>query len=428
MSTSLAHRLALLPTDDRATILSAVSEKEAAFYLYDWEGVWARSEQLPPDGDWTIWLLLAGRGFGKTLTGSQWVRKRVESGIARRIALVAPTSADVRDIVAEGTSGIMSVFPPHQRPIYEPSKRRITFHTGAIATTYSADEPDRIRGGNFDTAWCDELSSYRYPDAFDMLMFGLRVGPQPRCLVTTTPKPTRLVRDLLSRDGKDVVATRGSTYANADNLSPTFLDQIVKRYAGTRLSRQEIMGELLLDVPGALWNLAMFDERRPAPDLKRVVVAIDPAASTNEDSDETGIIVCGQGVDNDWYVLADRSGSFAPHEWAKRAIAAYDEFQADRIVAEVNNGGDMVESTLRTVRKSIPYKKVHASRGKAIRAEPIASLYAQGHVWHTRAFDALEDQLVNWTPDSGDSPDRLDALVWAMTELSSKREITIYRG
>jgi phage terminase large subunit-like protein len=218
------------------------------------------------------------------------------------------------------------------------------------------------------------------------------------------------------------VITRGSTYDNRANLAPQFLDQIIKRYEGTRLGRQELGGELLLDVPGALWHLAMFDERRPAPDLKRVIVAIDPAASTNEGSDETGIIVAGQGIDDDWYVLADRSGIFAPNAWAKRAIAAYDEFKADRIVAEVNNGGDMVESTLRTVRKSIPYTKVHASRGKAIRAEPIASLYAQGNVWHVEPFIALEDQLVNWTPDSGDSPDRLDALVWALTELSGGRE------
>jgi phage terminase large subunit-like protein len=320
----------------------------------------------------------------------------------------------------EGESGILACCPDHERPDYLPSKRRLEWPNGARTLIFTADEPERLRGKQHMRLWADEIGAWRHADAWDQAMFGLRLGADPRAVATTTPRPTPLIRNLIA--DPTTVITRGSTYDNRANLAPQFLDQIIKRYEGTRLGRQELGGELLLDVPGALWHLAMFDERRPAPDLKRVIVAIDPAASTNEGSDETGIIVAGQGIDNDWYVLADRSGIFAPNAWAKRAIAAYDEFKADRIVAEVNNGGDMVESTLRTVRKSIPYTKVHASRGKAIRAEPIASLYAQGNVWHVEPFIALEDQLVNWTPDSGDSPDRLDALVWALTELSGGRE------
>lgn len=368
---------------------------------------------------------MAGRGFGKTRTGAEWVRMRVAAG-SNRIALVAPIASDARDVMVEGESGLLSVFPPHERPLYEPSKRRVTFANGAIATTYSADEPDRLRGPQHSDAWCDEIGAWRYPETWDMLMFGLRLGNDPRCVATTTPKPTRIVRDLVAQPNTAI--TRGSTYENKDNLAPAFIDQIVRRYEGTRLGRQELAGELLLDNPGALWQLAMFDERKVAPDLTRVVVAVDPAASSNEDSDETGIIVAAQGVDKDWYVLADRSCRLPPDGWARRAVAAYDEFGADRIVAEVNNGGDMVESVLRTVRPTIPYTKVHASRGKAIRAEPIAALYAQRRVWHTQPFPELEDQCINWTPDSGTSPDRLDALVWCLTELNEgKREVTFYR-
>ncbi len=312
-------------------------------------------------------------------------------------------------------------------PIYLPSKRRLEWPNGARTLIFTADEPERLRGKQHMRLWCDEVAAWRHPEAWDQAMLGLRLGADPRAVATTTPRPTRMIRDLIA--DPTTVVTRGSTYDNRANLAPQFLDQIVRRYEGTRLGRQELGGELLLDVPGALWTLAMFDERRSAPDLKRVVVAIDPAASSKEDSDETGIIVAGQGIDGDWYVLADRSGIFSPNEWAKRAVAAFEEFRADRIVAEVNNGGEMVGATVRTVRRTVPFKAVHASRGKAIRAEPIASLYTDRHVWHTQPFDTLEEQLVNWTPDSGESPDRMDALVWALTELSEgKREVTFFRG
>jgi len=380
---------------------------------HDWEQI-ARPNQLAPPGDWRTWLILAGRGWGKTLCGAEWVRQQVYLG-KRRIALVAPTAADARDVMVEGESGLLHVFPPRERPVYEPSKRRVTFTNGAIATTYSADEPERLRGPQHDAAWCDEIATWRRPEAWDMLMFGLRLGDDPRCVATTTPKPIRLVRQLAAE--ATTVLTRGSTYENRANLAPAFMEQIIARYEGTRLSRQEIMGEMLDDVPGALWQRAMFDERRAAPDLIRVVVGVDPAASSGEESDETGIIVAGKGADGMYYVLEDRSCRLSPDGWANRVIAAYDTHRADRVVAEVNNGGEMITQVLRTVRATLPITTVHASRGKATRAEPIAALYEQGKVWHTRPFDELEDQLCNWTPDSGESPDRLDALVWTLTDL-----------
>jgi phage terminase large subunit-like protein len=400
---------------------STPSERARLAYLteearYRWT-MNARPNQLPPPGNWRVWLIQAGRGFGKTRIGAEWTRESAKQ--YPLVNIIGATADDARDIMIEGESGILACCPPQERPEYLPSKRRLEWPNGARTLIFTADEPERLRGKQHMRLWMDEVAAWRHPEAYDQAMLGLRLGSNPQAVATTTPRPTKLIRDMIA--DPSTVVTRGSTYDNRANLAPQFLDQIVKRYEGTRLGRQELAGELLLDVPGALWTLAMFDERRNAPDLKRVVVAIDPAASRNEDSDETGIIVAGHGIDDDWYVLADRSGNFAPDEWAKRAIHAYDEFKADRIIAEVNNGGDMVESTLRTVRRRIPYTKIHASRGKAIRAEPIASLYAQGHVWHTQPFDALEDQLVNWTPDSGDSPDRLDALVWAMTELSDGR-------
>lgn len=383
--------------------------------VYDWS-LWARPAQLAPPGDWRIWLILAGRGFGKTRSGAEWIRQQVDQGKAGRIALVGATAADVRDTMVEGESGLLRVFPDEQRPRYEPSKRRVTFHTGAIATTYSADEPDRLRGPNHDLAWADEVAAWRYAESWDQLMFGLRIGDRPRAVATTTPKPTRLIRNLVERH--DTAVTRGSTYDNAQNLSPAFLDEMRSRYEGTRLGRQELDAELLLDAEGALWTRDLLDDARTTtvPTLSRVVVAIDPAVTSNSGSDETGIIVAGVGVDGHGYVLEDRTIKGSPAEWAAAAVTAYHVHKADRIVAESNQGGDMVSHTLRTVDKNVPIRLVHASRGKRTRAEPVAALYEQGRVHHAGAFPELEDQLCTWTPD-GASPDRLDALVWALTEL-----------
>lgn len=383
--------------------------------FYDWS-IWARPAQLAPPGDWRIWLILAGRGFGKTRSGAEWVRQQVDQGTAGRIALVGATAADVRDTMVEGESGLLRVFPDEQRPRYEPSKRRITFHNGAIATTYSADEPDRLRGPNHDLAWADEVAAWRYAESWDQLMFGLRIGERPRAVATTTPKPTRLIRNLVERH--DTAVTRGSTYDNAQNLSPAFLDEMRTRYEGTRLGRQELDAELLLDADGALWNRDMLDDARTTtvPTLTRIVVAIDPAITANAGSDETGIVVAGVGVDGHGYVLEDRTVKGTPAEWAAAAVTAFHVHKADRIVAESNQGGDMVSHTLRTVDQNVPIRLVHASRGKRTRAEPVAALYEQGRVHHAGAFPELEDQLCTWTPD-GPSPDRLDALVWALTEL-----------
>jgi predicted phage terminase large subunit-like protein len=391
------------------------------------DGGWrarARKEQLAPMGEWRIWLLLAGRGFGKTLAGSGWVHELVQAGYGR-IALVAPTAADARDTMVEGISGILETAPNWNRPTYEPSKRRLTWQNGAYATTFSSEEPERLRGPNHDAAWCDELGAWNEPQAtWDQLQFTLRTGADPRITVTTTPKPFPLLRGLVAREGRDVVITRGSTFANAANLAPGFLDAIKARFGGTRLGRQEIEAELLSDTPGALWQLDWLDRDRvaEAPELRRIVVAIDPAVSISEGSDETGIIVAGIDRDRRVFVLEDLSGRYAPHEWAALAIAAYRRHQADRIIAEKNQGGLMVEGTIRSLDRNVAFRGVHAARGKITRAEPISALYEQRRVHHVGTFQALEDQMCAFTSDfdrnrAGYSPDRVDALVWAVTEL-----------
>jgi phage terminase large subunit-like protein len=389
--------------------------------LWAW-GRQARDEQLPPtDDDWIVWLLLAGRGFGKTRTGAETVRALVEHGGIRRIALVGPTAADVRSVMVEGESGLLSVFPPWASPLYEPANHRILWENGAIATCYSADEPRRLRGPQHDFAWADELAAWRYPqEAWDMLMFGLRLGDRPRVVVTTTPKPIRLIRDLAAAPTTRL--TRGSTFDNADNLAASFLRSIVSKYEGTRLGRQELHAELLEQADGALWSRKAIEDARIAvedqPQLPRIVVAIDPAVTTGEHADETGIVVAGIGTDGLAYVVRDASGRFSPNEWATRAVNLYRLFDADRIVAETNNGGEMIELTLRTVLPTVSFKAVSASKGKQTRAEPVAALYEQGKVRHVGGFPALEDQTCNWEPGSGaSSPDRVDALVWALTEL-----------
>ncbi len=376
-----------------ARILATLTDEQCAELLFDWT-IRARPEQVCPAGNWRIWLYLGGRGAGKTRSGAEWIRTRVQAG-CRRIALVAPTAADARDVMVEGESGIMAISPPWDRPSYEPSKRRLTWPNGATATTFSADEPERLRGPQHDAAWCDELAAWRYPEAWDMLMFGLRLGSDPRCVVTTTPRPTKLIREL-ARD-PEVAITRGSSYENRANLAAAFFGQIVKKYEGTRLGRQELNAELLEDTPGALWNHALIEAARlrAAPVMSRVVVAIDPAMTSGEEADETGIIVVGKDAQNPshGYVLADCSGRMPPIEWARTAIAAYRAHKADRIIAEVNNGGDMVEATIRMVDRNVPFTAVHASRGKAVRAEPISALYEQGRAHHVGVFPELEDQI-----------------------------------
>jgi predicted phage terminase large subunit-like protein len=391
-----------------------------AALIDDWAAR-ARPEQLPPTGDWTTWLFCAGRGAGKTRAGSEWVRSITSK--TGRLALVGATAADVRDVMVEGESGILAICPDRDRPTYEPSKRRLIWASGAIATMYSSEEPDRLRGPQHGAAWCDELGAWRNAEeTWSMLQFGLRIGTKPRQLVTTTPRPIKLLRELLARDGQDVRVTRGSTYDNRANLAPSFFSQIVRQYEGTRLGRQELNAEILEDVQGALWTREMIEAARVKPEnmpeMQRIVVAIDPAVSVSEDSDETGIIVAGKGVDGRAYVLADLSGKFSPSEWASIATNAFHRWRADRIIAESNQGGAMVESTIRVVDPNTPVTLVHASRGKIVRAEPVSALYEQKRVSHAGVFPDLEDQLCSFSPGSKDSPDRLDALVYALTELA----------
>lgn len=418
METSLAAKVASLPREQREEIIRSLSPEELVSLEYDWR-FWARPNQLEPPGNWRTWLVLAGRGFGKTRTGAEWIRSKAESGRYRRMALVAPTAADARDVMIDGESGIMAISPPWFRPVYEPSRRRLVWPNGAIATLYSAEEPDRLRGPQHDAAWCDELAAWKRPEAWDMLLMGLRLGPDPRVIVTTTPRPTKIIRSLVA--AKTTHVTRGATYENAANLAPAFLEQILEQYEGTRLGLQEIYAEILDDVPGALWKRDILDDLRviKAPDLKRIVVAIDPGIGDNEENAETGIVVAGLGYDGHGYVLADVSIRGTPDAWARAAVTAYYQYDADRIIGETNNGGDMVEYTVRTVDPTVPFKRVHASRGKYARAEPISALYEQGKVHHVGVFKELEDQMCNWVPGAK-SPDRLDALVWALTELMVK--------
>ena len=394
----------------------SASEAEKLALAWSWRRT-ARANQILPGGDWTYWLIMAGRGFGKTRTGAETTREWVKQGF-RYVNLIGATADDARDIMVQGESGILSVCPPWDRPEYKPSQRKLIWPNGAESLIFTADEPERLRGKQHEKLWADELGAWRYPDAWDQAKFGLRLGAKPQALVTTTPRPTSLVRDLLADAGTHV--TRGNTADNRANLAPSFFDAILKRYEGTRLGRQEIDGELLDDNPNALFALADIERARVrvAPELQRIVVAIDPAATSGEESDETGITVAGVNGDHG-YVLADRTLRASPEKWARKAIEAYYEFKADRIVAESNNGGEMVASVIRSADANVPVKLVTASRGKAIRAEPVSALYEQGRVHHIGTFPALEDQMAQFDPSetSQRSPDRMDALVWGITEL-----------
>lgn len=414
--------------------IARLSPAERDQLLYHWP-FWARPEQLPPAGNWATWLVLAGRGWGKTRTAAEWVRSVVcgptplGDGKYGRLALIGETAADCRDVIVEGESGILAVHPKGYRPQYEPSKRRLSWPNGALATLYSGEDPDQLRGPQHDAAWADELAKWRYADqAWDMLQFGLRLGDDPRQIVTTTPRPIQIIKDLMADPA--TVTTRGVTTENRYNLSEKFIKRITARYEGTRLGRQELSGEILDDVPGALWTRKGLDDTRIAagkrlPDMARVVIGVDPAtADPNrpfpEEGAETGIIGAGLGVDGRGYTLGDFSCRLGPMGWARRTIAAFDLLQADVVVAEANQGGAMVEAVLRAERPLLPVLLVHASRGKVTRAEPIAALYEQGRISHVGAFAELEDQMVLFTPagiEGDTTADRVDALVWAYTEL-----------
>jgi phage terminase large subunit-like protein len=412
--------IALLTQAQKTRMLrsrGSLSDEARSAFKYTWE-FWARPEQLPPEGNWRIWLILAGRGWGKTRCISEWCRAQIEAGHSRG-GIICRTSADARDVMVEGESGILAVCPPWNKPTYEPSKRRLTWPNGALITLYTAEESDMLRGPQHSFLACDELATWPGRDAWDQSQFGLRLGTNPRTVIATTPRPTELIKELVARP--DVHVTRGSTWDNAQNLPEGFLQQLRERYEGTRLGRQEIDAEILIDVPGALWRMEDIQRIAQAPQLKRVVVAIDPAVSANEGSDETGIVVCGIDAANAFYVLEDASMRGSPNQWATRAIALYREWQADRIVAEVNQGGDLVENTLRAIDRNVSFKAVRATRGKYTRAEPISALYERKLAFHVGKFGELEAQMLSFLPDMPKSPDRADALVWAGTELVVKR-------
>ena len=433
---SPAQLLASLSETERQKILDAKTPEELAALKWHWP-FWVRPDQLAPEGDWTTWLILAGRGWGKTRTGAETIRDWVcgttplGKGKYRRIALVAETASDARDVMVEGESGILGVHPPDFRPVYSPANRKLTWPNGAVAHLYNATQPDQLRGPQHDAAWCDEIAKWQYmQEAWDQLQFGLRLGDKPRQIVTTTPRPLPLIRKMLT--DPTVVVTKGHTDDNKDNLAEPFIRQIYDRYGGSRLGRQELAGEILDDIPGALWQRSQLDEHRvlEAPtDLERVFVAVDPATSSEEGSDEHGIVVVGLARDKEGYargyVLEDGSLRGSPEDWARKAVQLYRKYSADRIIAEKNQGGEMVSSVIRSVDRTVPIKLVHASRGKITRAEPISALYEQGRIHHVGRFDKLEDQMCTFSIDnlrssSNGSPDRVDALVWGLTELFDK--------
>jgi phage terminase large subunit-like protein len=436
---SPAERLLKLPPADRKKVMRRLSDDEMEALLYDWK-FWARPEQLPPAPEtYTTFGIVAGRGSGKTRAAAEMVREEVASERSGRLILIGANAADVRDVIIEGESGILEISPPWDKPKWEPSKRRLTWKNGATALCVGAHDPDAFRGPQSDFFWADEIAKWQYAqEAWDNAVFGNRLGKHPRRVFTTTPKPIKLVRSLLGRDvprdgetmgQRDpsiVLAPKMSTYDNLANLAASFVKDVFKKYQGTRLGRQELMGELLLDVPGALWTLDLIDVNRVSiehcprqADFTRIVVALDPAVTSGEESNETGIIVVGKTWNDHFYVLRDRSGRHTAFEWATIAVQEFLNQQADRIVAEVNNGGDLVGAQIRIVAPNVPYSDVHASRGKRTRGEPVAALYEQGRVHHVGAFDVLEDQMITWIPDAGeDSPDRADALVWGITELA----------
>lgn len=410
---------------------SISSEEWIAASRWKWKVEQARAEQLPPQGSWKTWLYMAGRGAGKTRTAAEWLAWEAIQAPMTRWAIVAPTFGDARDTCAEGQSGILGVLRRYRMlKTWNRNNGEIILNNGSRIKLFSADEPERFRGPQHHGAWCDELASYRYSDSWDQLQFGLRLGEHPRVIVTTTPKPTPLIRALAGRTDGSVVVTRGSTFDNAANLAPAALLELQARYNGTRLGRQELYGEILEDVEGALWTKGMIERARlpKAPPMARIVVSIDPAVTNTDESDETGIIVCGSDASGHGYVLGDYSFRGSPLDWASKAVAVFDEHKADSILVEVNQGGDMVSAVLKQVRLGLPIREIRAHVGKRLRAEPVAAMYEQGRIHHIGEYPLLEDQMTIWTPQDAKSPDRIDALVQAFSDLLGKSSVASYFG
>ena len=401
---------------EKKAFLENLTQKQAESIIYDWS-FWARDEQIPQPGLWRTWLILAGRGWGKTRTGAEWVRQQVKH--YKLVNLIGATSDDARDIMIEGESGILAICPIAERPEYKITKSRLDWPNGAKSLIFTADKPERLRGKQHMKLWADELAAWRYQEAWDQAMFGLRLGDNPQAAVTTTPRPIPTIKELLALN--TTVTVRGTTYDNRQNLAPQFYNDIIRKYEGTRIGRQELLAEILDDNPQALWKREWIDNARVnvLPDLVRIVVAVDPSGSAA--GDEVGITVQGSAlIDNVWhfYLLDDVSLHGTPKQWGDAVVSAYNKWHADAVIAEGNFGGDMVTNTIQTVSggRSVKVKLVHASRGKAIRAEPVSTAYEQGRGHHVGSFPTLEDELVEWEPGMK-SPNRLDALVWGATEL-----------
>src|SRR5271166_321257 len=411
-----------LPPGQRAGLIGAMTPEDCARLYYDWS-LWARPEQEPPPGDWIVWLILAGRGAGKTRAGAEAVRRW--SWSFPFVNLIGPTADDVRDVMVLGESGILGCCRSEERPRYLASAGRLEWPNGAVSQLFSAEEPDRLRGKQHMKLWCDELAAWRRPDAFDQALLGLRLGDKPQAVVTTTPRPTKIIKQLAA--DKDTIVTRGSTFDNKGHLAKAFLERIARRYEGRVIGRQELMAEIVEETPGSLWTRALLERQRVQPEnapreFAEVVVGVDPPARSGSKADECGLVVAGKAPDGRIYVLADMSSQGdTPAGWAARVGAAYRGFSANRVVAEVNNGGDMVAEVMRQAEPHLPVRSVHATRGKFLRAEPIAAAYERGLVFHAGVFEKLEDQMCALTPDfdrrSGPSPDRADALVWAVADL-----------
>ena len=405
--------------------------RERCMLNRDWR-MWGREwKQLPPDAaDWRSWLILGGRGAGKTRAGAEWVKAQAlgdwtdDGAHAERIAIIGPTLDQARAVMIEGKSGLLGIHMEGERPRYEPSKRLLTWPNGAIAQVFSADEPESLRGPQFDAAWCDEIAKWRHAEAaWEMLAFALRLGTQPRAVITTTPRPVPILKTLLADTSTAV--SRSATFDNKAHLAKSFLADVKDRYGGTRLGRQELDGELIEDDPDALFRRALIERgrAREVPEMKRIVIAVDPPAGHGKSSNACGIVCVGLGFDGLAYVLDDHSLKPAkPLQWAERVVALYHARAACRVVAEVNQGGAMVEQVLREVDGTLSFRAVHATRGKRARAEPVAALYEQGRVRHAGVFPELEDEMCSALREGAKSPDRMDALVWAVSDLLLRRQ------
>lgn len=423
------HQLAeIMSPEDIQDFLRSLPAAEVLALKYRWE-FWARPNQLAPSGDWTYWMALAGRGFGKTRMGAEWIRKIAESGEHEYIAMIAPTNGDIRRVMIDGESGIMKISPPWFMPEYQPSKARIVWPNGCIAELFSAEEPDRLRGPQCSAFWADEMAAWgkKLEETWSNLMFGFRLGKNPQGVMTTTPRPLALIKKLAKDESCHV--TNGTTYENAANLAKPFFKKVITDYEGTRLGRQELLGHILDDNPNALFHQKWFDAARLdtfPPDCESVGVGLDPQVKEDIKSDEAGIIVAGKkkigGIDH-FYVAADASFQpEKPDEWGRVAARAYYLWQADKIIAEVNNGGALVKNNILAVDDKIPVEMVTATRGKSIRAEPIATLCEQGRIHLCGKFEELETQCIEWDPTltTQKSPDRMDAFVWVISWLSGE--------